>query len=110
MSPSQTIVLATPLFALLIAIEYAVARARGRSAYRLNDAVGSISLGVLSQTSAVFTRLLRIGIYTALFEHLALWRSHAFWTSAAGWLLALVLYDFCYYWLTRCTTRARTTT
>lgn len=101
MSPSQTIVLATPLFALLIAIEYAVARARGRSAYRLNDAVGSISLGVLSQTSAVFTRLLRIGIYTALFEHVALWRSDTFWTSAGGWLLALLFYDFCYYWLHR---------
>ena len=101
MSPSQTIVLATPLFALLMAIEYAVAHARGRTAYRLNDALGSISLGVLSQTSAVFTRLLRIGIYTALFEHLALWRSDAFWASAAGWLLALVFYDFCYYWLHR---------
>ena len=101
MSPSQTIVLATPLFALLIAIEYAVARARGRSAYRMNDAVGSISLGVLSQTSAVFTRLLRFGIYTALFEHVALWRNDAFWTSAGGWLLALLFYDFCYYWLHR---------
>ena len=101
MSPSQTIVLATPLFALLIAIEYAVARARGRSAYRLNDAVGSISLGVLSQTSAVFTRLLRIGIYTVLFEQVALWHHHAFWTSAGGWLLALLFYDFCYYWLHR---------
>ena len=101
MSPSQTIVLATPLFALLIAIEYAVARARGRSAYRLNDAVGSISLGVLSQTSAVFTRLLRIGIYTALFEQVALWQNDAFWTSAGGWLLALLFYDFCYYWLHR---------
>ncbi len=101
MGPGQTIVLATPLFTLLIAIEYAVARARGRSACRLNDAVGSISLGVLGQTSAVFTRLLRIGIYTALFEHVALWRSPAFWTSAAGWLLALLFCDFCCYWLHR---------
>jgi alkylglycerol monooxygenase len=101
MSPSQIIVLATPVFFLLIAIELAVGYKRRRNTYRLADAVSSISLGMLSQTSAVFTRLLRVGIYTALFEHVALWRNDAFWTSLPGWLLALVFYDFCYYWLHR---------
>ncbi|WP_233244261.1 lysoplasmalogenase family protein [Acidovorax sp. HMWF029] len=101
MSPSQIIVLATPVFFLLIAIELAIGFKRQRNTYRLADAVSSISLGALSQTSAVFTRLLRIGIYTALFEHVALWRNDVFWTSLPGWLLALVFYDFCYYWLHR---------
>ena len=101
MSPSQIIVLATPVFLVLIAIELAIGWRRQRNTYRLADAVSSISLGMLSQTSAVFTRLLRIGIYTALFEHVALWRNDAFWTSLPGWLLALVFYDFCYYWLHR---------
>ena len=101
MSPSQIIVLATPVFFLLIAIELAVGYRRQRNTYRMADAVSSISLGMLSQTSAVFTRLLRIGIYTALFEHVALWRNDAFWTSLPGWLLALVFYDLCYYWLHR---------
>ena len=101
MSPSQIIVLATPVFFLLIAIELAVGYRRQRNTYRLADAVSSISLGMLSQTSAVFTRLLRIGIYAALFEHVALWRNDAFWTSLPGWLLALVFYDLCYYWLHR---------
>ena len=101
MSSSQIIVLATPVFFVLIAIELAVGFKRQRNTYRLADAVSSISLGALSQTSAVFTRLLRIGIYTALFEHVALWRNDAFWTSLPGWLLALVFYDFCYYWLHR---------
>ncbi len=101
MSPSQIIVLATPVFFLLIAIELAVGYRRQRNTYRLADAVSSISLGMLSQTSAVFTRLLRIGIYTALFEHVALWRNDTFWTSLPGWLLALVFYDLCYYWLHR---------
>ena len=98
MSPSQIIVLATPVFLLLIALEFAVGWARGRNTYRMADAVSSISLGMLSQTSAVFTALLRIGLYTLLFEHAALWRNDAFWTSPAGWLLALLAYDFCYYW------------
>ena len=101
MSPSQIIVLATPVFLLLITIELAVGWRRQRNTYRLADAVSSISLGMLSQTSAAFTHLLRIGIYTALFEHVALWRDDAFWTSLPGWLLALVFYDFCYYWLHR---------
>ena len=101
MSPSQIIVLATPVFFLLIAIELAVGYRRQRNTYRLADAVSSISLGMLSQTSAVFTRLLRIGIYTALFEHVALWRNDTFWTTLPGWLLALVFYDLCYYWLHR---------
>jgi len=98
MSPSQIIVLATPVFLLLIALEFAVGRARGRNTYRLADAVSSISLGMLSQTSAVFTAFMRIGLYTLVFEHAALWRGDGFWTSAAGWLLALLFYDFCYYW------------
>ncbi len=104
MTPSQIIVLATPVFFLLIAIEFAVGVARGRNTYRLNDAITSISLGMLSQISAVFTRLLRIGIYTAIYSTVALVPLEAareFWTTWYGWLLALVFYDFCYYWLHR---------
>ncbi|GAA4425621.1 lysoplasmalogenase family protein [Acidovorax lacteus] len=101
MTPSQIIVLATPVFFLLIAVEWWVAQRRRQPVYRLADAVSSISLGMLSQTSAVFTRLLRIGLYTLVFEHVALWRNDAFWTSLPGWVLALLFYDFCYYWLHR---------
>jgi alkylglycerol monooxygenase len=101
LSPSQIIVLATPVFLALIALEYAWGRWRGRNTYRLNDAINSISLGMLSQISAVLTRLFRIGIYTAVFSWVSFWHNDAFWTSPIGWLLALVFYDFCYYWLHR---------
>ena len=106
MRPSQIIVLATPVFFLLIAIEFAwgwaqARKAAGRNTYRLNDAINSISLGMLSQISAVFTRLLRVGIYTALYSSVALYPNEAFWTTWHGWLLALVFYDLCYYWLHR---------
>jgi alkylglycerol monooxygenase len=101
MSPSQVIVLATPVFFGLIAIELAWGWARKRNTYRLNDAINSISLGMLSQLSAVFTRLFRIGIYAALYGAVSLWHNEAFWTAWYGWLLALVFYDFCYYWLHR---------
>ena len=101
MSGSQIIVLVTPVFLALMALEWAAGRWRGRPVFRLADAVSSISLGMLSQTSAVFTRLLRLGLYTLAWQTLALWRDDAFWTSAAGWLLALLLYDLCYYWYHR---------
>jgi alkylglycerol monooxygenase len=93
----KAIALATPVFFLLIAIELAVARARGLAgAYRLNDAVNSLSLGVMSEVVKLFVRVLTIGIYAWLFEHVALghWPTDAWW----AWLLAIVFYDFCYYW------------
>jgi alkylglycerol monooxygenase len=101
MSPSQVIVLATPVFLGLIAIEFAWGWARKRNTYRLNDTINSISLGMLSQISAVLTRLLRVGIYTAIYGTVAVWHHEAFWTSWFGWVLALVFYDLCYYWFHR---------
>jgi sterol desaturase/sphingolipid hydroxylase (fatty acid hydroxylase superfamily)/uncharacterized membrane protein YhhN len=101
MSPYQVIVLATPIFFLLIGLEFAWGLAKGRNTYRLDDAITSIGLGMLSQVTQVFTGLLRIGIYTAVYEVIALWRNDAFWLSWYGWLLALLFYDFCYYWLHR---------
>ena len=96
MQGSQVIVIATPVFLLLIAIEWWVGIARGRNTYRLSDALNSIGLGVMSEIVGIFTRLMKIGIYTLAFEHVALWRlpSDAWWV----WLAALVLYDFLYYW------------
>lgn len=104
MSPSQVIVLATPVFLLLIAAEVAWGIARGRNTYRLNDAVNSIGLGMLSEITKVFTRVLRVGIYTAVYAHVSLVpleQAQAFWSTWYGWLLALLFYDFCYYWLHR---------
>ncbi len=102
------IVLASPVFFGLIFIEWLWGRRlaqQGQASaqtYRLDDAISSISLGILSQISAVFTRLLRIGIYTLVFEQVALVRDDAWWSTWYGALLALVLYDFCYYWFHRC--------
>lgn len=109
MRPGQIIVLATPVFFLLMGIEFAIGRARarrgtGQDTYRLADAINSVGLGMLSQVSAVLTGLLRVGIYTAVYSAISLFPQEAarqFWTTWYGWLLALVFYDFCYYWLHR---------
>ena len=96
MTGPQIIVLATPVFLLLIALEFWVGLRRGRNTYRLNDALNSIGLGVMSQVSGVFGKLLRIGIYTAVFSVVALWQlpTDELWV----WVVGLVFYDFCYYW------------
>lgn len=90
---------ATPFFFLLIAIELIVARLRGRRAYRSNDSINSIGLGVLSQIAGVFLKLLTLGIYAWCVEHLALFTlpGGSLWV----WVSGLVLYDFLYYWLHR---------
>lgn len=99
MQGAQIIVLATPVFLLLIAAEFAVGLVRGRNTYRLNDALSSIGLGILSQVVGVFTTAMTIGIYALVFEHVSLTRlpADAWWV----WVGALLLYDFCYYWLHR---------
>jgi alkylglycerol monooxygenase len=105
----KVIVFASPIFLLLIALELAWGihkerRGTGRNTYRLADAVNSISLGMMSQFSAVFTRLLRVGIYTFIYSALSLVpleAAKAFWNTWYGWVLALVFYDLCYYWLHR---------
>ena len=96
MTGPQVIVLATPVFLLLIGLEAWVGFARKRNTYRLNDALNSIGLGVMSQVIGVFSALLTLGIYVFVFNHAALWvlPVSAAWVWAAG----LVCYDFCYYW------------
>ncbi|HSW07797.1 sterol desaturase family protein [Aquabacterium sp.] len=96
MKDAQIIVLATPVFLALIAVELLVGLARGRNTYRLHDAMASIGLGMLSQVVALFTKLLNIGLYTAVFASVAWVQLPA--TSVWVWVAALLLYDLLYYW------------
>jgi sterol desaturase/sphingolipid hydroxylase (fatty acid hydroxylase superfamily)/uncharacterized membrane protein YhhN len=100
---SKVIVFATPFFLFLIALEFAwsrrsSSRTAGQTPFRLSDAISSISLGMLSQLTGALGKLLNVGIYASVFESVALFPRPDYWTSAVGVLLALVMYDFCYYW------------
>jgi len=95
MRDTQVIVLATPVFLLLIVVEWLVGLRRGRNTYRLNDALNSVGLGILSQLAGVFSRLMSIGIYVLIFTRFSIWQLSA--DSPWVWLLALPLYDLCYY-------------
>lgn len=103
---SKVIVFATPVFLLLIALEFAWSRSArsrtfGQPSYRLNDAINSISLGIISQLFGVISKLLSIGIYTLVFGTVALYPDTEFWSTWYGVLAALIFYDLCYYWLHR---------
>lgn len=96
MQAAQIIVLVTPVFFLLIALEWWIGRRRGRNTYRLNDALSSIGLGMLSQLVGGLTQLFTLGIYIVVHEHAALLTLSA--ESLWVWGFGLLLYDFLYYW------------
>ncbi len=96
MEGAQIIVLVTPIFFALIGLEFWIGRRRGRNTYRLNDALSSISLGILSQVVGALTKLFTLGIYVWVYEHAALLNLSA--TSLWVWGIGLLLYDFLYYW------------
>lgn len=97
---SHIIVFATPLFLALIALEWWWAKRQGRAVFHLPDAITSIHLGMLSQLVGLLTPVFNTGIYATV---LLAWNPHTsgFWLSPWGYLLALVLYDLCYYWYHR---------
>jgi sterol desaturase/sphingolipid hydroxylase (fatty acid hydroxylase superfamily) len=99
MTGPQVIVLAMPVFLLAIAVEWVIGLVRQRNTYRVNDALASLNLGVMSQVFDAFGTLFKVAMYTLVFEHLALFELSA--SSPWVWIGALLGYDLCYYWLHR---------
>jgi sterol desaturase/sphingolipid hydroxylase (fatty acid hydroxylase superfamily) len=93
------IVAAVPFFILAIIVELAYGMARHRNTYRLNDSISSLFLGVLSQARRFVTLGVGGYVYHLVTEYFSLPLMDAGqWFT---WVLALVLYDLCYYWLHR---------
>ena len=90
---------AIPIFLLMIVMELGWGLFKGNNTYRVNDSINSLSMGLLSTvTKFVF---LNIGalIFTKISQEYAIW---AFDINAIShWLLAILLYDFLYYWFHR---------
>ena len=95
----KIITFASPVFFILIALEFIVARKRQRHLYRINDSLNSLSLGVMSQIIGAFSKLFSIGMYALVLKHLSLLSLPS--DSVLVWIAALLLYDFLYYWLHR---------
>lgn len=92
------VVIAIPMYFILMAVEMITLRFQKHPGYRLNDAITNINCGVISQVTGVFIKVLSIGIYTLIYENLAFMQiPNNIWT----FLLLFFLYDLCYYWAHR---------
>ncbi|MBE1298386.1 MAG: hypothetical protein GJ680_00550 [Alteromonadaceae bacterium] len=94
----NVILAAIPLFFILIAIEFVVDRRRNTGFYRLNDAIASLTLGIVSRLVDIVKRLIPFTVYYVVFDSISLLELPS---SPIVWVIAFVVYDFFYYWLHR---------
>ena len=99
MDKSFLIFLAIPLFFVMIVIELVYGLATGKNNYRLNDAITSINIGLISR----FPTILNLGFQGAIFAYAAQSLNLRLLPedSVFTYVFAFVLYDFCYYWMHR---------
>ncbi len=90
---------AVPFFIAAMLFELVWGIRRGKNTYRVNDAVGSLFLGTLSQAR----RFITLGVGGAVYHLIATHFDQVQLDPASPWtwIFAMVLYDFCYYWLHR---------
>lgn len=98
--------LAVPFFLLALLLEFSIDRVRGSGLYRSNDAINSLSAGVLSTTLGYFTRFMPLLVWGLVLENYALIDMQLDWFDASPggitmWIVAAVAWDFCYYWFHR---------
>jgi alkylglycerol monooxygenase len=93
------IALAGPAFFVLIVVELFVAHRRGVSYYRVNDAINSISTGLLMQLSVLFAKGLLVAGYLGIYENFRLVDLSA--VHAGTWLACFFGVDCAYYWFHR---------
>ncbi|WP_416307180.1 sterol desaturase family protein [Neptunicella sp. SCSIO 80796] len=89
------VLFAIPFFFLLIGLELVLDKVRNTQYYRLNDAVNSLTIGVISRMNQIARSVIPISMYALSIDYISLTTlPDAPWV----WVMAFVLYDFCYYW------------
>ena len=89
------IALAIPLFFLGMGIELAVAKAKGRSVYRLGDAVADMGCGIAQQLTSLF---IAGAVLTGTYAWLAKYALVTLPTAWLPWVVAVLGVEFAYYW------------
>jgi alkylglycerol monooxygenase len=93
------IVLAIPVFFLLIGVELIAVRVAGRHDYRLADSVNDLSCGIVQQILEIFLKTALFAGYAFVFERLRMATMPP--SSAVAWVACFVGVDFFYYWFHR---------
>jgi alkylglycerol monooxygenase len=86
---------AIPGFFLLIGLEKLVAWKQGKEVYRTADALTDLGCGVGQQVVTFFNTGLLLAIYAWLYQHARLFDLPG---KVLPWVVAIVGYDFIYYW------------
>lgn len=91
----SVILFAIPFFLLLIILELVVDVRRKTGYYRVNDAITSLSIGILSRMMTIAHQLIPFTVYAIVYDYIAV-----FSLPERGWVwvMAFVVYDFFYYW------------
>ncbi len=87
--------LGVPVYVLVAAIEYALARRKGVQAYSFAVTVGNLMGGLGEVVIGLFIGPLLLGLYDFAFEHARLF--HWAEGSWVPWVLAFLAGDLCYY-------------
>jgi alkylglycerol monooxygenase len=93
------IVLAIPVFFLLIGIEVLVAWIQEKEYYRLADSIGDLSCGIVEQLADVFLKAVLFAGYLGVYGHYRLFEVPT--SSALAFVLCWLGVDFLYYWFHR---------
>ncbi len=100
------IALAVPFFLLALLLELFLDWRGKTGFYRSNDAVNSLSAGILSTTTGYFTRFVALILWGLVLQNFALIDMPMAWfdlspRGVALWVVAALAWDFCYYWAHR---------
>ncbi len=93
------ILLAIPLFMILIIIELAWDKYKGTGFYRLNDTVNSIAMGIYSRLTGLMYAFIPFSAYVLVYENFSFLKLPL--EDTWVWLAAFVVYDLGYYFLHR---------
>ena len=92
------ILFAIPFFLLMMGLEILHGYRQKKKYYRFNDTVANLSIGIGSEATGLFFKLVIFGSYIYIYQQWAFFHIAPSWWS---FLCVLILYDFCFYWAHR---------
>ncbi|MDB5226147.1 MAG: Sterol desaturase [Bacteroidota bacterium] len=98
MSGNLTIVIATPVFLVMVLLEYFAMRKKNKDYYHLNDAITNLNIGVGHVVSKVVVGVFLVWMYHLVYEHARLFTIPS---GVLSFIFCLVAYDFFFYWAHR---------
>ncbi|MFI5171287.1 MAG: sterol desaturase family protein [Chitinophagales bacterium] len=91
----EYILFAIPFFLLMVGLEAYYSIKEKKEFYRFNDTISNLSIGIGSEATGLFFKLIIFGAYIYVYDHWSLFHIPPTWWS---FLLVLILYDLCFYW------------